>query len=219
LNVERARLDKMLESKEIKSLIIALGTAIGEEFDEKKLRYHRIILMADADSDGRHIVTLLLTLFYRHFLPIIEKGYLYIANPPLYKIQAGKIIQYAYSEAEKERIVAELKKQKIEKDKARQIAKTSATSKTQAEAESNESAEEKTEVKGIEIQRYKGLGEMNPEELRETTLDPAKRTLKRVTVEDAAEADRIFDILMGNEVLPRKKFIQTHAKTVKNLDI
>ncbi len=195
----------MLASKEIKSLIIALGAAIGEEFDESKLRYHRIIIMADADSDGRHIATLLLTLFYRHFLPIIERGYLYIAQPPLYKIQSGKTIQYAYSDAEKEKVVAELKKQKIEAKKAR--------------SKDGEPTAETAEVKGIEIQRYKGLGEMNPAELRETTLDPTVRTLKRVTIKDAAEADRIFDILMGDEVLPRKKFIQTHAKTVRNLDI
>jgi DNA gyrase subunit B len=186
LNVERVRLDKILANKEIKSLIVALGTAIAEDFNIEKIRYHRIILMCDADSDGNHIKTLLLTLFYRYFKPLIEKGYLYIAQPPLYKIQAGRSIEYAFSEEEKARIVQKLQTFK------KQI---------------------------IEIQRYKGLGEMNSQELWETTMNPEKRVLKQVTIEDAKEADRIFDILMGSEVLPRKKFIQTHAKEVKNLDI
>ena len=184
LNVERARLDKILSSKEIRALIIALGTAIAEDFDLAKLRYHRIIIMCDADSDGNHIRTLLLTFFYRYFKPIIEKGYLYIAQPPLYRIQAGKHIEYAYTEDNKTRVL-------------KSIGKTS----------------------GISIQRYKGLGEMNPEQLWETTMNPENRTLLKVNIEDAREADKIFDILMGQEVLPRKKFIQTHAKTVKNLDV
>ena len=186
LNVERARLDRILSSKEIRALIIALGTAIGEDFNLEKTRYHRIILMADADSDGNHIRTLLLTFFYRHFKPIIEKGYLYIAQPPLYKIQAGKKVEYVYTEDEKEKILASFKKEKI----------------------ANPS-----------IQRYKGLGEMNPEELWSTTMNPENRILLKVTIEDAKEADRIFDTLMGEEVPPRKKFIQTYAKKVKNLDI
>lgn len=207
LNVERARLDKMLASKEIKSLILALGAAIGDEFDEKKLRYHRIILTCDADSDGNHIRTLLLTLFYRHFPQIIEKGYLYIANPPLYKIQSGKIIRYAYSDAERDKIVSELKRQKLEARKEKTHAKGTVAEETEMG------------VKGIEIQRYKGLGEMNADELWATTMDPATRILKQITVGDAAEADRIFDLLMGEDVLPRKKFIQAHAKAVKNLDI
>lgn len=207
LNVERARLDKMLASKEIKSLILALGAAIGDEFDEKKLRYHRIILTCDADSDGNHIRTLLLTLFYRHFPQIIEKGYLYIANPPLYKIQSGKIIRYAYSDAERDKIVSELKRQKLEARKEKIHAKGTVAEETEMG------------VKGIEIQRYKGLGEMNADELWATTMDPATRILKQITVGDAAEADRIFDLLMGEDVLPRKKFIQAHAKAVKNLDI
>ncbi len=184
LNVERARLDKILASKEIKSLIIALGTAIGEDFNVEKARYHRIIIMADSDVDGQHLRTLLLTLFYRYFRPLIEKGYLYIAQPPLYKIQAGKEVKYAYTEDQKMEILKSLKK--------------------------------KT---GISIQRYKGLGEMNAQELWETTMDPKNRVLLQVKIEDAKEADRIFDILMGKEVLPRKKFIQTYAKKVKNLDI
>jgi len=186
LNVERARLDKILTSKEIKSLIIALGTAIAEDFNLNKLRYHRIILTLDGDVDGSHIRTLLLTLFYRYLKPIIEAGYLYIAQPPLYKIQAGKKIDYAYTEEDKAKILSLLKKEK-------------ATSPA--------------------IQRYKGLGEMNPEELWETTMNPENRVLLQVTIESAREADKIFDILMGEEVLPRKKFIQAHAKKVRNLDI
>lgn len=181
LNVERARLDKMLDSKEIKSLVIALGTAISQDFSLEKLRYHRVVIMSDGDVDGAHIRTLLLTLFYRYFKPIIEAGYLYIAQPPLYKIQAEKQVQYVYTEEEKDKIVAKLHKPNI--------------------------------------QRYKGLGEMNPGELWETTMNPTNRILMKVMIEDAKEADRIFDILMGDEVLPRKKFIQTYAKSVKNLDI
>jgi DNA gyrase subunit B len=186
LNVEKARLDKMLASKEIKSLIIAMGTAIAEDFNIEKLRYHRIILMADADSDGNHIKTLLLTLFYRYFKPIIEGGYLYIAQPPLYKIQSGKRVEYAYNDDDKNEIVSSIKEEK------------NAT---------------------VNIQRYKGLGEMNPNQLWETTMNPENRVLLRVKVEDVKEADRIFDVLMGEEVLPRKKFIQTHAQKVKNLDV
>ncbi|MCD6177766.1 DNA topoisomerase (ATP-hydrolyzing) subunit B [bacterium] len=185
LNVERARLDRILASKEIRSLIIALGTAIAEDFDLNKLRYHRIIIMTDADVDGAHIRTLLLTLFFRYFQPIIEKGYLYIAQPPLYRIQAGKRVEYAYTESDKAEILEDMKKQNLKPS----------------------------------IQRYKGLGEMNPDQLWETTMDPKNRILLRVTIEDAKEADRIFDTLMGKEVLPRKRFIQTHAKMVKNLDI
>ncbi|MCD6528255.1 type IIA DNA topoisomerase subunit B [bacterium] len=190
LNVEKVHLDRILASKEIRSLVIALGTAIAESFDLNKLRYHRIIIMTDADTDGAHIRTLLLTLFYRYFQPIIEKGYLYIARPPLYRIQSGKKVEYAYSEEEKAKILEEILKLK-KKDKSASIT----------------------------IQRYKGLGEMNPEELWETTMNPEKRILLKVTIEDAKEADRIFDILMGSEVEPRKRFIQTYAKEVKNLDI
>jgi DNA gyrase subunit B len=186
LNVERARLDKILESKEIKSLIIALGTAIAEDFNLEKLRYHRIVIMSDADVDGAHIRTLLLTLFYRHFPQIIEKGYLYIAQPPLYKIQTGKQLQYVYTEEEKDKVIAAIKK---------------------------------SSPIGANVQRYKGLGEMNPEELWATTMNPEKRILLKVSVDEVKEADRIFDTLMGDEVLPRKKFIQTHAKKVRNLDV
>jgi len=186
LNVERARLDKILASKEIRSLIIALGTAIAEDFNIDKARYHRIIIMCDADSDGNHIRTLLLTLFFRYFKPVIEKGYLYIAQPPLYKIQTGKQIEYAHAEEDKAEILNSMRKQK---------------------------------VLSPSIQRYKGLGEMNASELWETTMNPENRVLLQVNIENAKEADRIFDILMGDEVLPRKKFIQTHAKKVRNLDI
>ena len=184
LNVERTRLDKLLASKEIKSLIIALGTAVAEDFNIDKIRYHRIIIMCDSDADGYHIRTLLLTLFYRYFKPLIEKGYLYIAQPPLYKIQIGKELKYAYTEDQKEKLLKSLKGKF-----------------------------------NISIQRYKGLGEMNPEELWSTTMNPENRVLLQVKIEDAKESDRIFDILMGKEVLPRKKFIQTFAKKVKNLDI
>lgn len=181
LNVEKARLDKMLSSQEVKVLVIALGAAIAESFDISKLRYHRIIIMTDADVDGAHIRTLLLTLFYRYYLPLIQQGYIYIAQPPLYKIQKGKDIKYAYNEEEKN---------KLSKG-----------------------------VEGANISRYKGLGEMNPEQLWETTMDPARRVFMQVTIDDAKKADKIFDVLMGNDVAPRKLFIQTHAKAVKNLDI
>jgi len=192
LNVERVRLDKILTSKEIRSLIIALGTAIAQDFNLDKLRYHRVILMTDADSDGSHIRTLLLTLFFRYFKPIIDKGCLYIAQPPLYRIQTGKKIDYAYTEEDKAEILSSLKKPAVRRQE-RAITPS--------------------------IQRYKGLGEMNPEELWSTTMNPENRVLLQVTIESAMEADKILDVLMGKEVLPRKKFIQTHAKAVKNLDI
>lgn len=195
LNVERARLDKMLSNNEVKSLIIALGTGIGEEFDVEKLRYHRVIIATDADVDGSHIRTLLLTLFFRHFAPIIEGGYLYIAQPPLYKIEKGKELHYVYTEEERTKLVNKLSPKK----------------KTQSEEEEKKSR--------LNIQRYKGLGEMNPSELWETTMNPENRVLKKVTVEDAEKADHTFDVLMGNDVAPRKKWIQTHAKAVENLDI
>jgi DNA gyrase subunit B len=183
LNVERARLDKMLASKEIKALIIAMGTGIGEDFNIEKLRYHRIVIMTDADVDGAHIRTLLLTFFYRHFKPIVDAGHIYIAQPPLYKISSGKNLRYAFSDEQRDKVLKE-------------IGKTS-----------------------VSIQRYKGLGEMNPEQLWETTMNPENRTLLQVAVEEAHAADKTFDILMGEQVEPRKKFIQTHAKTVKSLDI
>ena len=210
LNVERARLDKMLASNEIKNLVVAMGTAIGDMFDIGKLRYHKIIIATDADVDGAHIRTLLLTLFYRYFRGIIDGGYLYIAQPPLYKVKKGKEVAYAYSDAEKNKIVG--------KDSA--LIEETAEG---AEAETEEGEEAESEVKAkkankISIQRYKGLGEMNPEELWETTMDPARRVLKQVTIEDAQDADRVFDILMGTDVPARKSFIQSNAKSA-TLDV
>jgi DNA gyrase subunit B len=216
LNVERARLDKMLGNNEIKSLVIALGTNIGEMFDLSKLRYNRIVIMTDADVDGAHIRTLLLTLFYRYFPNIITDGHLFIAKPPLFRVAKGKAVQYAFSEKERDDIVAELLKQKEEKAAAKgkkEIAEEEPT------PEAQEGEEEGTQkIGGISIQRYKGLGEMNPEQLWETTMNPENRVMKIVTIDDAASADETFDILMGSEVAPRKKFIQTHAKNA-NLDV
>ncbi len=215
LNVERARLDKMVASEQIKNLIVALGTAIGDVFDLSKLRYHKIIIATDADVDGAHIRTLLLTLFFRHFRPLIDGGFIYIAQPPLYKIRDGKKIMYAYSDEEKASLVGN---QEVvegeENDEAEPKAEAS-------EAESEEEASPSTtgaKKSKIHIQRYKGLGEMNAEELWETTMDPAKRVLKLVNVEDAQDADKIFDILMGEDVSSRKSFIQSNAK-LANLDI
>lgn len=202
LNVEKSRLDKILTSDTLRPLIIALGTNIGEMFDISKLRYDRIIIMADADVDGAHIRTLLLTFFYRYFRTLVESGHLYIAQPPLFRIQKGKEVHYAYQEEQKEEI---LKKLGVAKDENKQI------------EELPEGEVEK--VVGANIQRYKGLGEMNPEQLWETTMDPSQRVMWLVTSEDAELANETFEILMGNEVAPRKKFIQTHAKAVKNLDI
>ena len=182
LNTERARLDKILEFEEIKALVIALGTGIGDTVDYNKVRYHRIIIMTDADVDGEHIRTLLLTFFFRYLPEVINKGYMYIAQPPLYKVQKGKEISYAYSDEEKESILKDIK------------------------------------TDSVIIQRYKGLGEMNPDQLWETTMNPENRVLKQVTVEDAAGADEVFTMLMGDEVPPRKRFIQTHAK-MATLDI
>ncbi|MCF7835817.1 MAG: DNA topoisomerase (ATP-hydrolyzing) subunit B [Candidatus Marinimicrobia bacterium] len=218
MNVERARFDKMLASKEVKALIIAMGAAIADDFDISKLRYHRIIIATDADVDGSHIRTLLLTLFYRYFQPVIEGGYLYIAQPPLYKVQSGKTIQYAYDEEAKDKIIAELAKDKQARKKS--TAKDKEEDVEEAEGGEVEDGQEKEEkIKGVRIQRYKGLGEMNPGQLWETTMDPANRILKQVVIEDAEDANRTFDILMGKEVAPRKNFIQTHAKTVENLDV
>jgi DNA gyrase subunit B len=183
LNVEKARLDRILNNNEIKAIITALGTGIGAQFGLENLRYSRVIVMCDADVDGSHIRTLLLTFFYRYMEALIESGHLFIAQPPLYRIKAGRVSQYVYSDEEKERLLKELKGQKVT------------------------------------LQRYKGLGEMNPEQLWETTMNPEKRTLLQVTIEDAAAADRTFDMLMGSSVPPRRRFIQTHAKSVRNLDV
>ncbi|HOD87073.1 MAG TPA: DNA topoisomerase (ATP-hydrolyzing) subunit B [bacterium] len=220
LNVERARLDKMLANNEIKNLIIALGANIDDQFDLEKLRYHRIIIMTDADVDGAHIRTLLLTLFFRHFAPLIEQGHIYIAQPPLYQIKKGTSVAYAYSDEEKQAkikewggIAEEIETSEEEENGPQEIIETE-----ENEDENKDSAKSKTPAK-IMIQRYKGLGEMNPEQLWSTTMDPAKRIIKQVTIEDAAKADQIFDMLMGDNVAPRKNFIQTHAKKVENLDI
>ena len=187
LNVEKSRIDKMLLNKEIRALVVALGTAIAESFNLENLRYHKLILMTDADVDGSHIRTLLLTLLYRYFQPLILNGYVYIAQPPLYKIQKGKEFRYVYRDEEKEKVIKELSK---------------------GDKEAN-----------LNIQRYKGLGEMNPDQLWETTMNPENRMLRQITVADAMEADKLFDILMGQEVEPRKNFIQARALSVKNLDV
>jgi DNA gyrase subunit B len=213
LNVERARLDKMLASQSVKDLILGLGTAIGDVFDITKLRYHKIIIATDADVDGAHIRTLLLTLFFRHFKPIIEGGYLYMAQPPLYKIKRGKEVMYAYSDEEKNALVG--KDVEIEDEVAEAEPTETADIEEMAEVEE---AETKNKKQKVSIQRYKGLGEMNPEELWETTMDPARRVLKLVNIEDAQDADKIFDILMGEDVSSRKSFIQSNAK-LANLDI
>lgn len=213
LNVERARLDKMLASKEVKSLVIALGTSIGDTFDITKIRYGKIIIATDADVDGAHITTLLLTLFYRYFRNIIEAGHLFIAKPPLYKIKKGKVVEYAYSDDEKAKLVGSDADQVIELEE--ELAAEEAMLEEGAE-ETEEVAKKKASK--ISIQRYKGLGEMNPDELWETTMNPENRTLKQVNVHDAQEADKVFDTLMGTDVLPRKSFIQSYAKTA-DLDI
>jgi DNA gyrase subunit B len=249
LNVEKSRIDKMLASEEIRALVIAMGTAIAEEFDLSKLRYHKIVIMTDADVDGAHIRTLLLTLFYRYFPQLIEAGNIFIAQPPLYRIQRGSHIEYAYDDTTKDRLLGQLKKEPGsprsggagKKDKIAAVVKTakvkdseweispiensgvpvkSAPAEPEKETGNSEDAETETvKIAGASIQRYKGLGEMNPEQLWETTMNPEKRILLQVTMRDAEEADKIFDTLMGSEVLPRKKFIQVHAKNVKNLDI
>ncbi len=182
LNVEKARLDKMLQNNEIRTLITALGTSVGEQFDVSKLRYHRVIIMTDADVDGAHIRTLLLTFFFRHLEPLILDGRVFIAQPPLYRIKAGKEEAWVYNEEQREAAMKRLGEK-------------------------------------AEVQRYKGLGEMNPDQLWQTTMDPAQRTLMQVNIDDGVAADETFDMLMGSAVPPRKKFIQTHAREVQNLDV
>ncbi|MFA6461816.1 MAG: DNA topoisomerase (ATP-hydrolyzing) subunit B [Candidatus Woesearchaeota archaeon] len=182
INVEKARLHKIMENREIISMITALGTGVGEEFNVSKLRYHKVIIMTDADVDGSHIMTLLLTFFYRYMKPLVDQGHVYVAMPPLYRLQKGKRVDYVYSDGEKDKRAAEMGTE-------------------------------------IVIQRYKGLGEMNPSQLWETTMDPVTRLLKKITVEDAIVADQMFTVLMGDEVEPRKDFIEKHAKDVVNLDI
>ncbi len=224
LNVERARIDKILVNEQVKNLIIALGTNIGEQFEIEKLRYGRIVLMTDADVDGAHIRTLLLTLFYRYFPRLITDGHLFIAQPPLYRVSKGKEFYYCFTEAEREQHVQNFLAKKAESAaKSGKGAKAVPVEVTETDgaavAEGAEPAEGTVSVGGITIQRYKGLGEMNADQLWETTMDPATRTMLKVSIDDAEKADVIFDILMGNDVEPRKKFIQTRAKSVKNLDI
>ncbi|MEI6400046.1 MAG: DNA topoisomerase subunit B [bacterium] len=209
LNVERARLDQMIKSEQIKNLVVAMGTSIGDTFDLEKIRYHKIILATDADVDGAHIRTLILTLLFRHFRPIIDAGYIYIAQPPLYKIKRGKELHYAYTDEEKFAIVGDVAPDEIVELEDGDTMETD---------EAVEEAENKKKTGKWTIQRYKGLGEMNAEELWETTMDPARRILKQVKVDDAEEANKVFDMLMGGEVPPRKNFIQSHAK-MANIDV
>jgi DNA gyrase subunit B len=217
LNIERARLDRMLGSEQIKNLVLALGTAIGDTFDISKLRYHKIILATDADVDGAHIRTLILTLLYRYFRPLIDGGYVYIAQPPLYKVKRGKELMYFYDEQSKVKALGkDFDEAMLLEEASLEEAKTEILEAAGAEKENEENVKGKTPK--ISIQRYKGLGEMNADELWETTMDPEKRILKQVNIEDAQEADKVFDMLMGTDVPARKSFIQSNAK-MANLDI
>lgn len=243
LNVERARLDKMLSSNEVKNLIIALGTGIADNFELAKLRYNRIIIATDADVDGSHIRTLLLTFFFRHMPQVIEAGHVYIAQPPLYKLSIGKEKHYVYTDAERDVLLKELAEKVAAKPANAKAAKEAAATEveetpdvetaedlaelamqTQTEDEVGEATTEVAEaevgvkIPGLSIQRYKGLGEMNPDQLWETTMDPENRVMLQVTIDDAEKADVIFSKLMGDEVSLRKAFIQTHAKSVTNID-
>ncbi|MFA5834190.1 MAG: DNA topoisomerase (ATP-hydrolyzing) subunit B [Bacteroidota bacterium] len=207
LNVEKARLHKMLENEEIRNIFTAIGAGVGEDFNSEKLRYNKIILMCDADVDGSHIRTLLLTLFFRYMKPLIELGHVYIAQPPLYKLKKGKKELYAFDDEERDEILKRLKGEKAEK-------------KTTEEEEVETVPEEGAALKGgIVISRFKGLGEMNPEQLWSTTMNPETRTILQVGIENAADADRTFSILMGDEVEPRRQFIEKNAKYVRNLDV
>ncbi len=220
LNVERARLDRMLGSEQIKNLVLAMGAAIGDTFNIEKCRYHKLIIATDADVDGAHIRTLLLTFFYRYYRPIIEAGYVYIAQPPLYKIAYGKEVHYAFSDVEKQDVLKKLGFDNLEQGEGDEE-NADDVSEGEQQEESGEEKEAKTVKKSAKkpsIQRYKGLGEMNSDELWETTMDPKTRILKIVSVHQAEESDRVFEMLMGSEVGPRKSFIQTHAKSA-NIDI
>ncbi len=225
LNVEQARLDKMLSNNEIKNIITALGTGIGDLFEVEKIRYHKIVIMTDADVDGAHIRTLLLTLFYRYFREIIDKGYLYIAQPPLYKISKGKQLWYVgpgedINEVVGEQVVTDDEEKNTSEDEFEEGQKETLEDAgfEGLTANGNEDEQPKKKAK-FSLQRYKGLGEMNPDQLWETTMDPERRTMLQVTIEDAEKADSIFETLMGAEVSPRRRFIQHHAKGVKNLDV
>lgn len=210
LNVEKAKMNKILENNEIRAIISAIGAGLGAEFDHSQSRYGKIILMTDADVDGSHIRTLLLTFLYRHMKELITSGKVYIAQPPLYKVKKGKEEFYAYDEKERDQIIKRLKIDGKEKDKKKAEEK--------AEEPVGDELTEEKEIKGVVISRYKGLGEMNPEQLWETTMNPETRTILQVTLESAANADKIFETLMGDEVEPRKEFIEKHAKYA-NLDI
>ncbi len=233
VNVEKTSLDKVVKSDTLKPIIIALGTGIGETFDASRLRYGKIIIMADADVDGSHIRVLLLTFFYRYFEELITNGNIFIAVPPLYRIQKGKDIRWVYNDEEKDKIVEEFRLKSLEKTAEKKSAKAAkvepvsivtATAEELAEyaltqGDIEEAGGDVEKIAGVTIQRYKGLGEMNPQQLWDTTMNPETRLMFRVEIEDAQEADRIFDILMGSDVEPRRRFIQTHAKSVKNLDV
>lgn len=220
LNVERARLDRMLGSEQIKNLVIAMGTSIGDTFDLDKMRYHKIIIATDADVDGAHIRTLILTLLFRYFRQIIDAGFIYIAQPPLFKIKKGKEIFYAYSDEERDKVLGadapRLEEMLTESAEGEGTEDDSQTEEEKEEAEEKDTKNKKSTK--IHIQRYKGLGEMNAEELWETTMDPERRILKKVGVKDAEDANKVFDMLMGSEVPPRKSFIQANAKYAR-LDI
>ncbi len=211
LNVERARLDRMLGSEQIKNIVVALGTAIGDTFDISKLRYHKIIIATDADVDGSHIDTLLLTLFFRYFKGLIDAGNLYIAMPPLYKIKIGKEVTYVYTEEEKEKLIG--KDAEVADEAESDEGDEQNDEANEEEPEKKDAAKGKKGKPKIHLQRYKGLGEMNAEELWETTMDPKTRLLKQITIEDVEEANRVFDTLMGTDVSVRKSFIQSNART------
>lgn len=216
LNVERARLDRMLGSEQIKNLVLAMGAAIGDTFDLSKLRYHKLIIATDADVDGSHIRTLLLTFFYRYYRPILDAGHIYIAMPPLYKISRGKEVHYAFTDEEKNAIIGNAEVAEEGDDFSGDDAKDEED--VEEETTNKKAAKKVVAVKKWRIQRYKGLGEMNPEELKETTMDPNNRTMKQVSALEAEEADKIFEMLMGSEVGARKSFIQTYAH-LADLDI
>ena len=209
LNVEKARMHKILENEEIRAIFTAIGAGVGEDFDPGKIRYNKIILMCDADVDGSHIRTLLLTLFFRHMKPLVELGHVYIAQPPLYKVKKGKQEEYAYDEDERDDIIKRIKSEKKPAKGGK------------PEEAPVEPVEEGAVVRsdGIVISRFKGLGEMNPEQLWGTTMNPETRTVLQVSIENAADADRTFSILMGDEVEPRRNFIEKNAKYVRNLDV
>jgi DNA gyrase subunit B len=211
----------MLGSEQIKNLVIAMGTSIGDTFDLEKIRYHKIIIATDADVDGAHIRTLILTLMYRYFRPVLDAGYVYIAQPPLFKIKKGKEIFYAYSDEERDKLLG--KDAKSVEELLQESANEESGSTEEGEDEKEDLSAQAGDIKNkksskIHVQRYKGLGEMNAEELWETTMDPARRVLKQVQITDAEEANKIFDMLMGSEVPPRKAFIQSNAKMAR-LDV